>query len=176
MKEMKEIKEIIVVEGKTDTAVLKKIFEVETIETKGLQLPKETLELIIQANKTRGIIVLTDPDFPGRKIRDQIMQAIPNCKHAFINKKDAIGKKKLGVAEARKEAIIEALENCVSFSSTVESITWQEFLSLDIVGNKSRRIQIYGAFHLGYGNVKTLFKRLNMIGITKAQIIEVLGE
>lgn len=173
---MKEIKEIIVVEGKTDTAVLQKLFQVETIETKGLQLPKKTLELIIQANKTRGVIVLTDPDFPGRKIRDQIMQVIPDCKHAFINKKDAIGKKKVGVAEARKEAIIEALENCVSFSATIQSITWVEFLSLNIIGNKNRRLQVYDAFHLGYGNVKTLYKRLNMIGITKKQIIDVVGE
>jgi ribonuclease M5 len=173
---MKEIKEIIVVEGKTDTAVLQELFIVETIETKGLQLSKETLELIVQANKKRGIIVLTDPDFPGRKIRDQIMQVIPDCKHAFINKKDAIGKKKVGVAEARKEAIIEALENSVSFFASNESITWVEFLSLDIIGDRNKRIQVYEAFHLGYGNVKTLFKRLNMIGITKKQIIDVVGE
>lgn len=173
---MKEIKEIVVVEGKTDTAVLKELFIVETIETMGLQLPKKTLELIEQANATRGVIVLTDPDFPGKKIRDQIQQVIPDCKHAFIHRKDAIGKKKLGIAEARKEAIIEALENCVTFSSMTESITWQEFISLDIIGNKERRIEVYDAFHLGFGNVKTLFKRLNMIGITKKQIEEVLGE
>ena len=35
---MKRIKEIIVVEGKTDTALLKELFEVETIETHGLAL------------------------------------------------------------------------------------------------------------------------------------------
>ncbi|MFV0395563.1 MAG: ribonuclease M5 [Coprobacillaceae bacterium] len=173
---MKEIKEIVVVEGKTDTAVLKELFIVDTIETMGLQLPKETLEIIKEANKARGVIVLTDPDFPGKKIRDQIQTIVPNCKHAFIHRKDAIGKKKLGVAEARKEAIIEALENCVTFSKTTESITWSEFLSLNIVGDKKRRLEVYNAFHLGYGNVKTLFKRLNMIGITKQQIIEIIGE
>ena len=64
---MKKIKEIIVVEGKSDTALLKELFEVDTIETHGLALDKKTLELIKEANKTRGVIVLTDPDFPGKK-------------------------------------------------------------------------------------------------------------
>jgi ribonuclease M5 len=173
---MKEIKEIVVVEGKTDTTVLKELFIVDTIETMGLQLPKKTLEMIEQAYLARGIIVLTDPDLPGKRIRDQIQAVVPDCKHAFIRRKDAIGKKKLGVAEARKEAIIEALENSVTFSSKLESISWKEFLSLDIIGDSKRRIEVYEAFHLGYGNVKTLFKRLNMIGITKEDIIKAVGE
>ena len=33
----------------------------------------------------------------------------------LLLKKDARGKKKLGIAEANKEAVIEALENVVSF-------------------------------------------------------------
>ena len=35
---MKKIKEIIVVEGKSDTALLKELFEVDTIETHGNML------------------------------------------------------------------------------------------------------------------------------------------
>ena len=50
---MKKIKEIIVVEGKSDTALLKELFEVDTIETHGLALDKKTLELIKEANKTK---------------------------------------------------------------------------------------------------------------------------
>ena len=84
---MKRIKEIIVVEGKTDTALLKELFEVDTIETHGLALDDKTLNLIKEASKSRGIIVLTDPDFPGKKIRDQIQKVVPNCKHAFVSKK-----------------------------------------------------------------------------------------
>lgn len=171
---MKRINEIIVVEGKTDSAILKELFDVDTIETHGLALDEPTLELIKVAGKNRGIIILTDPDYPGMKIRNRINEEVDNCKNAFVAKKDAVGKKKLGIAEARKEAIIAALENVVTFSSNQESISWQEFLSLDIVGHKERRLEIYNRFHLGYGNVKTLFKRLNMAGITKNMIIEEL--
>lgn len=173
---MKKIKEIIVVEGKSDTALLKELFEVDTIETHGLALDKKTIELIKEANKTRGIIVLTDPDFPGKKIRDQIQTVIPNCKHAFVSKKDATGKKKLGIAEANKEAVVLALENMVSFDVDNQSITWHEFIDLDIIGNKQRRLLVYDLFNLGYGNVKTLFKRLNMVGISKEDVLKKLDE
>lgn len=53
--------------------------------------------------------------------------------------------------------MIEALENVVSFDVNRESITWSEFVALDIIGNKQRRLMVYEAFNLGYGNVKTLF-------------------
>lgn len=167
---MKKIQEIVVVEGKTDTATLKQLFDVDTIETHGLALSDQTLELIKEAGKSRGVIVLTDPDFPGMKIRNQVSEVVPDYKHAFVEKKDARGKKKLGIAEARKEAIVEALENVVTFHQQQESITWKEFLSLDIIGDSQRRKQVYQLFHLGYGNAKTLFKRLNMVGITKQDI------
>ena len=173
---MKKIKEIIVVEGKSDTALLKELFEVDTIETHGLALDKKTLELIKEANKTRGVIVLTDLDFPGKKIRDQIQTVVPNCKHAFVSKKDATGKKKLGIAEANKEAVVLALENMVSFDVDNQSITWHEFIDLDIIGNKQRRLLVYDLFNLGYGNVKTLFKRLNMVGISKEDVLKKLDE
>lgn len=100
--------------------------------------------------------------------------AVPNCKHAFVSKKDATGKKKLGIAEAKKEAVIAALENMVSFEADRQSITWKEFLELDIIGNKQKRLLVYELFNLGYGNVKTLFKRLNMVGITKDEILKKL--
>ena len=155
---MKRIKEIVIVEGKTDTQLLKELYDVDTIETHGLALNDKTLELIKEASLTRGVIVLTDPDYPGLKIRNQVDQVVDNCKHA----------------EANKEAVKKAIENVVTFSKHTESITWQEFISLDIIGDKKRRMKVYDFFHLGYGNAKTLFKRLNMVGITKKMIEEKL--
>ena len=170
----KKIKEVIVVEGKTDTAVIQKLFDADTIETHGLALDEATLDLIEELEKTRGVIILTDPDYPGMRTRNMIMERVPHVKQAFVDKKDAIGKKKLGIAEAREEAIIQALENVVSFSKESQSLTWEEFISLDIIGDKQKRLAIYDLFHLGYGNAKTLFKRLNMASITKQDILNKL--
>ena len=88
---MEKIKEVIVVEGKTDTAIIKKLFDADTIETHGLAINDEILDLIEQANQSRGVIVLTDPDYPGMQIRNKIMERVPSIKHAFVDKKDAIG-------------------------------------------------------------------------------------
>ena len=173
---MEKIKEIIVVEGKTDTAIIKKLFDADTIETHGLALDDKTLDYIEEVSKGRGIIILTDPDYPGMKIRNRIIERIPEAKHAFVDKKDAIGKKKLGIAEAREEAIIEALKNVVTFSNTKDSISWEEFIGLDIIGSKETRQKVYDAFHLGYGNAKTLFKRLNMANITKDDVLKILDK
>ena len=171
---MKRINEVIVVEGKTDSAVLKELFDCDTIETHGLGIDEDVLDLIEQTSKHREIIVLTDPDFPGKKIRSMVMERVPSAKHAFVEKKDAIGEKKLGIAEARKEAIIEALNHLVSFDNTKETISFEEFISLDIIGDKKRRELIYSLFHLGHGNAKALFKKLNMAGITKQDILDKL--
>ena len=165
-----KINEVIVVEGKTDTQVLKSFLDVDTIETGGSAIDQKTLEYIKKTSETRDIIVMTDPDFPGKQIRDKISKVVPNCKHAFVKKQDAIKKHKVGIAEASQDAILEALENVVTFNDQSESITWSEFLSLDIIGNKKRRLYVYDTFRLGYGNVKTLFKRLNLVGITYAQV------
>ena len=145
---MKRINEIVVVEGKTDSQLLKELYDVDTIETHGLGLDEKTLELIKEASKTRGVIVLTDPDYPGLKIRNQVEKYVQNCKHALK----------------------KAIENVVTFSNQEESISWKEFLELDIIGDKKKRLKVYDLFHLGYGNAKTLFKRLNMVGISREMI------
>lgn len=173
---MKKIKEIIVVEGKTDTAVIKRLFDADTIETHGMAMNDKVLDMIEKAQESRGVIILTDPDYPGMNIRNRIIERVPGAKHAFVDKKDAIGEKKLGIAEAREEAIIKALESVVTFGENRNTLTWEEFISLDIIGSKKRRLEVYDAFHLGYGNAKTLFKRLNMAGITKEAIVEKLNK
>ncbi len=171
-----KINEVIVVEGKTDTQLLKKYFEVDTIETGGSAINQNVLEYIRTISKTRDIIVMTDPDYPGMQIRNAITKIVPNCKHAFVKKENAIKNHKVGVAEASKAAIMEALENVVTFKENNQSISWNEFIDLNIIGNKERRLTVYRAFHLGYGNVKTLFKRLNLAGISYKQVKEILGE
>lgn len=161
-----QIKEVIVVEGKSDTALLKSLFSCETIETNGSAITLETIELIKQVNLTSGVILFLDPDYPGMQIRNKILKEVPNCKQAFLDKKDAIGKGKVGIAEGNREAIQKAILNSVSFKEENKSLSWKEFISLDIIGNKKRREYIYQYFHLGYGNNKLLFKRLNMANIS----------
>ena len=168
------IKEVIVVEGKNDTKHLRSFFEVETIETHGLGLNKETLNFIKEVNEKRGVILLLDPDSPGEKIRNKINAYIPNLKNAFLMKEDARTKKKVGVEHADKEVIEEALKNLVTYTDSLDSISYEDYLALGLMGkadSSSKREKIAKKYHLGKCNGKTLFKRLNLVGLSKEDLI-----
>ena len=76
MTEMKscklKIKEAVIVEGRDDTAAVKRGVDCHTIETHGFGISKSTFEAIEKAYNTIGIIILTDPDVAGEKIRKRL--------------------------------------------------------------------------------------------------------
>ena len=173
---MKKINEIIVVEGHHDTAILQQYFDCDTIETGGKALDESSIQRIIEAKKTRDIIVFTDPDNPGEYIRRVINERVPGCKQAFIDKKKARTDKKVGVEHASKEDLWNSLCHCVTFSNQEESISWNEFIDLNLVGNKSKRLRVCELFYIGPCNGKTCFKRLNQMNISKKDIEDRLNE
>lgn len=83
MTEKINIQEVLVVEGKDDTANLRRFYNVDTYETRGSAITEEDLERINRLNDLRGVIVLTDPDYNGERIRKLIMAAVPTARHAF---------------------------------------------------------------------------------------------
>lgn len=171
------IKEVIVVEGANDTKRLKSYFDVETIETHGLGLKKETIEFIKKINKSRGVILFLDPDAPGEKIRNRLNSEIPNLKNAFVLKENAKTKKKVGIEHADKQTLLEALNNLVTYTDNVDSLSLQEFNELGLSGQLDsviKRDKLSKHYHLGKCNAKTMLKRLNMLHLTYAQINEVL--
>ncbi len=173
------IKEVIVVEGKRDTINILRAVDAHTIETQGTHLSKKTLKMISEANKKCGVIIFTDPDFPGTQIRTKINEAIPGCKNAFLPKHLALGKNKVGVEHAEVKDIKDALEHCITYEDKILSISWKEFLSLGLNGREnssSLRKRVMHHYFLGEGNAKTCFKRLNMLQITKMDIENYLRE
>ena len=92
----KIINGIIVVEGKTDVAFLSEFIDAEFVTTNGSDTPSDTIQSLQKAQEKRNIFVLTDPDTPGKKIRDTLDQHIPNLKHCFVSKESSIKKNKVG--------------------------------------------------------------------------------
>ncbi len=171
------IRQIIVVEGKNDTKRLKSFFDVETIETHGMGLGKQTIEMIQAANEKRGVILFLDPDAPGEKIRKKLNEAIPGLLNAFVMKEDARTKKKVGIEHASEEVLKEALDHLVSYEEDKQSLSKEEFYELGLEGNKDssfKREKIASYFHLGRCNAKTLFRRMNLMNITYKEAKEVL--
>jgi len=165
-----KINELIVVEGKTDLIFLKSFLDADIVITNGSEISRETLEFIKEANKRQGVIILTDPDYPGIRIRNIISQYIGECKHAYIDKKKAIKGNKVGVAEACKEDILVALNNVVTYSNvTNKSISEIELYELGLMGkgdSKTKRNKVCEYYHLGWCNAKSFCKRVNMFGLS----------
>lgn len=175
-----KIKEIIVVEGKNDTAKIKKAVDADTIETNGTEISQETLELIKIAHDKRGVIVFTDPDAPGEKIRKQIQAYVPGVKHAFLHREAAKAKsgKGLGIEHASIEAIRQALAHVRKETlHEREWISWDTLVELNFVGSgdaRKRRELLGKMLNIGYVNAKQLYKRLNAFQITPDEFKQAL--
>src|SRR5690625_3943147 len=173
------IKEVIVVEGKSDTNKIKQAVDAHTIETNGSAINKTTLQLIRHANEKRGVIVFTDPDYPGQRIRHIIDQAVPGCKHAFLPKKEALASsanKSVGIEHASHKAIQHALKHIYELTNeeVVENnITKADLIHHGLVGgaeSRMRRERLGDYLHIGYTNGKQLLRRLHMFQIEKDEL------
>lgn len=175
-----KIKEIIVVEGRDDTTAIKRAVNADTIETNGSAVSRMTIEKVKLAQEKRGVIIFTDPDFPGERIRKIVSDHVPGCKHAFIKKKDAkpSSGKGIGVEHASPEAIREALKEAHTMESEIiEVITQDDLVTAGLIGgtkSKARRERLGELLKIGYTNGKQLHKRLMMFQISKEAFAKAL--
>lgn len=119
---MLHIKETIVVEGKFDKEQLKKVTDAPIICTGGFTLytDKSIITAIRKMAHKTGVIVLTDSDSAGFRIRNYIKQCVGDrgvVKHAYIpsvkgkEKRKAVGGKEglIGVEGMTEELLSEIL-------------------------------------------------------------------
>lgn len=171
---------IIVVEGTSDEALITSFLDADIVTTNGSEVSRETIEYLKEAKKTRDIVVLTDPDSPGKRIRDILNQNIPGLFHAFVLKEHAIKHHKVGVAESSKADILEALSHVIPSADFVRGqLTMADLYEVGVVGQPdsvNRRHQLEVKLHLGHCNAKTLLKRANALGLTKERIKEAFND
>ncbi|ALS24782.1 ribonuclease M5 [Paenibacillus naphthalenovorans] len=167
------IKEIIVVEGKDDTVAIKRAVEAETIETGGSAINKEVLERIRLAQERRGVIIFTDPDHAGERIRKIIAREVPGCKHAFLTQEAATSRGDIGVENASVEAIRSALVNVrTDYMAQGTEIGWNDLLEAGLIVHPAaaaRRLEMGKRLGIGYCNGKQFYHRCRMFQITKEE-------
>ena len=172
------LKEVLVVEGKSDTAAIKRALEADTIETGGFNLAPHTLKQIAAAYEKRGIIILTDPDGAGERIRKFLTQRFPKALQAFIPRQEATANNDVGVEQASPEAIKKALSK-VRHSEFVpqKEFTMDDLFKNNLSGSESAssRRDILGAeLGIGHGNAKRFLERLNTYGVTREEFTQAL--
>ena len=180
-KEKIKIKEIIVVEGRDDITAIKRVVDAHIIALNGFSaLSKKTINKIVELSKNNDLILFTDPDFAGKKIRDTLKKYIPNIKHAFISQKNATKNDNIGVENANDESILEALKNVITANQNIEN----RFSIEDLIDNgfvsgsnaKKRRVMLGDTLKIGYYNAKHLLKSLNSFNISREQFEKTVEE
>ena len=174
----KIINGILVVEGKTDVAFLSTFIDAEFVTTNGSEIPSKTIEYLQKSSGNRDIFVLTDPDSPGKRIRDILDEKIPNLKHCFVSKESSIKNNKVGVAESTKDEILKALNSFVQSKKRAPvTVTSNDLVQLGLTGQEDsfeKRKKVSEKFHLGFCNAKTFLKRVNYSGLTVEDLKESL--
>lgn len=119
---MLHIEQAVIVEGKYDKIKLSSILDAVIITTNGFSVMKnkEKLEIIRFYAQNKGIIILTDSDSAGFKIRNYLKGTIKNGKIINVYVPDIFGKEKrkaapskegkLGVEGIDKEIILDAFK------------------------------------------------------------------
>ena len=174
------IKEVLVVEGKMDVVAIDKAVEADCIITEGFNLKPQALDSIAKAYQKRGIIIMTDPDSAGERIRRFLTKRFPEAKHAFIPKEDATANNDIGIEQASPEAIRTALAKVRTMDwEPTNNFTGADLLRAGISGSPAaseKRAKLGAVLGIGYANAKTFFFFFNHYGITRQEFQQAVAE
>ena len=174
------IKEVLVVEGKMDVVAIDKAVEADCIITEGFNLKPQALDSIAKAYQKRGIIIMTDPDSAGERIRRFLTKRFPEAKHAFIPKEDATANNDIGIEQASPEAIRTALAKVRTMDwEPTNNFTGADLLRAGISGSPAaseKRAKLGAVLGIGYANAKTFLQRLNHYGIPRQEFQQAVAE
>ena len=144
----------VVVEGKYDKIKVSAVIDAVIIVTNGFGIykNKQTQELIRLYAKTCGIVILTDSDTAGARIRGHIKSIVPEGKVISLYVPEIFGKErrkpapskegKLGVEGMSVQVIRETFERAGLLSSDTderEKLTRQDFYELCLSGAPESR-------------------------------------
>ena len=174
------IAEVIVVEGRADVTAVKRAVDAEVLTTGGFGFQGDAMAKIIAAHRRSGIIVLTDPDSAGERIRRQIVAAVGDCKHAHLPSHLCQGARNVGVENATPPAIRDALAQArATERATVARFDVGDLLAhglTGVAGAASRRAWLAERLGLGGADAKQLLRRLNHYGVTRAEFDDAVRE
>ena len=174
------LKEVIVVEGKMDVVAVHKALEADCLTTGGFTLSPKILADIKSAYQKRGIIILTDPDAAGERIRRYLTKHFPKAKHAFVPREEATANDDIGIEQASPAAIRTALAK-VHTKILVPQLVFssQDMIAAGLSGaanSAQKRAKLGAALGLGFANAKTFLKRLNNYGVTREEFATALNK
>ena len=166
----KYIPGVIVVEGSHDVSKISLCYDSVFVITNGYDIPEPEIRFIKALSSNTQIIVLTDKDEAGKKIRSRINEIRKDIINIEIEAPTS--SKKKGVAECDIRDIEKALDKYVSNKSSERRY---DLYSLGLIGqenSKELRNRISDKFNLGLVNKNNMIKRLNLLDIDEQKLKE----
>lgn len=168
-----KILDVIVVEGRNDISAVKASVCAEVIATGGSHISEEFKNNLKELSKRKGIIIFTDPDYTGEKIRTELKKLIPQAKHAYLSQDQSRKKGDIGIENARPEDIRKALQNSrAEVGQAGENFKKSDLIKYGLTAcpqSKARRIKLGKALNIGYQNSKQLVNKLSSFGISREE-------
>lgn len=171
-----------VCEGKTDSEKLKKLGCLFVVETGGKYIQKELIEFLKKTHKIREIVLVLDPDSPGKEIKKRLRNEIGQCKLCYVKQKDAKNKgNKIGVAQAKIETLKDALSPFIKHDLFIDenlSLDDDDYFDLGLSGENSevKRKKVCEYFKIPFTTNKKIEDALLMLSVTRKEIEEVIDE
>ena len=166
--------------AKTTLKLLNLLFQKAfALKQMGLLLLDNIIKQIKNLANENEIIVITDPDSAGTKIRNIILKEIETATFVNLPKEPCIKKHKVGLENLSKAEFIKILNSSKTLSKAVSNsnkFTLSDLLELQITGpntkaNRRKILNFLGIYHF---NVKQLLLYLNNSKYSKSQLKEVL--
>lgn len=170
---MINIKEVIVVEGKDDTANLKKVHGINTIETHGFGISKDTWKELEKAYKECGLVIFTDPDFSGEEIRRRLKERFPKAKEAFLLQEEAKKGNNIGIENASYEDLMKALSHLHREGESIGHYTFNDLYKYGLIGeedSKEKRKFVSSKLTMGYANGRKFLEKINKYNISREDV------
>ena len=169
-----DIEGVLIVEGKDDVSYLSSFVNALFFSTNGYDLSEEKIEFLKLAATKNKLIIYTDPDEAGEKIRNILKSQINpvfEAKSAKITRKTS---GKCGVAELAKTEVIKSLAPFVGKANKIHNYNLAAFISLSENPQKQKE-QLVKKYRLINGNIKSLENQLNILKIEPHEIEELLS-
>ena len=166
-----------VVEGPTDEDKLKRVGCLFVIKTGGRFIRPEIIEFLKLVHQQRELVLVLDPDGPGRDIKVHIERQVGPCLHADADLEEAKAKGKVGIAQMQIEPLKKLLKPFITHDLYVdENLSLEDDALLELglsgPGGKKKRMSLINKYHIPYTSLKNVEDALLMLCINKAQVIK----
>ena len=161
-----------VVEGNTDRDRIKKLGAQLVIVTGGERISSDTLRLISLTSKIRDIVILTDPDSPGKRIAKRVAEICEPDSFTIVHTRfrDSIRGGKVGVAQMSTSELKKVIDPYLKRDKESQEklkVTASDLMELKLIGAGSRanKERLSKKLGINFYSAKQLMICLNCLGI-----------